>query len=287
MVGIETYPSAVVKYGEVLRFLNKVVIWIFVAEAIIKIVAEGKQPWNYFNDGWNIFDFLIVVVSLAEPLLPVDASFVTILRLVRILRVVRLISALPQLQILVGALLRSIPSMAYVGIFLGLLFYIYAAMAVFLFGQNDPWHFANLENSMVTLFRVVTLEDWTDVMYINMYGCDNYAGYPGPCNNPSSSPLLAALFFISFVMIGTMIVLNLFIGVIMNSMNEVKAEKELEAKVLLKEQGQTTLHDDIHLIHHQLEEIKSDLEVIRTRMRHQEGNGKLTKNNPGTNADQQ
>jgi len=161
--------------------------------------------------------------------------------------------------------------MAYVGLFLGLLFYIYAALAVFIFGSNDPWHFANLENAMVSLFRVVTLEDWTDIMYINMYGCDKYVGYPGPCNNPSSAPLVAALFFISFVMVGTMVVLNLFIGVIMSSMNEVKAEKELADKVKLREHGHTTVHDDIHLIHHQLEDIKSDLEVIRARLKKASG----------------
>ena len=268
LVGMETYPNMVTKYGAILHVLDKLIVGIFVLEVIIKILSEGDRPWNYFKDSWNIFDFAIVVISLSEFILPVNASIVMVLRLVRIVRVFRLITALPKLQILVGALLKSIPSMAYIGIFLSLLFYIYATMSVFLFGANDPWHFADLEISMVSLFRIVTLEDWTDIMYISMYGCDKYVGYPGPCNNPSASPVFGALFFISFVMIGTMIVLNLFIGVIMNSMNEMKAEKELEQKVKIKESGDTTINDDIHLIHYQLEDIKSDLDVIRARLKH-------------------
>lgn len=272
LVGLETYPKMRAQYGIAINLLNEIVVIIFLIEVFIKMGAHGRQPWNYFKDPWNVFDFTIVAVSLLEPILPVDTSFVTVLRMARIVRVFRLITVLPKLQVLVGALLKSIPSMVYVGLFLGLLFYIYAVMAVFLFGQNDPWHFANLENSMITLFRVVTLEDWTDVMYINMYGCDQYADYPGACENPSRSPLGAAFFFISFVMIGTMIVLNLFIGVIMNSMNEVKAEKELEAMVDLKEKGSTSVHEDMLLINHQLESIKDELGVIRARLR-KNGNG--------------
>ncbi len=190
LVGMETYPNMVTKYGEILHLLGKLIVGIFVLEVIIKLLSEGSRPWNYFTDSWNNFDFIIVIVSLSEFILPVNASVVMVLRLVRIVRVFRLITALPKLQILVGALLKSIPSMAYIGLFLSLLFYIYAAMSVFLFGANDPWHFGDLEISMVSLFRIVTLEDWTDIMYISMYGCDNYAGYPGPCDNPSASPVL-------------------------------------------------------------------------------------------------
>ena len=150
----------------------------------------------------------------------------TVLRLLRLLRVLKLVKALPKLQILVSALLKSIPSMGYVTLLLFLLFYVYAVSAVFLFGHNDPLHFGDLETAMLSLFRVVTLEDWTDIMYINMYGCDRY-GYTAKsivaCTNPEANPLLASLFFVSFVLIGTMIILNLFIGVIMTGMEEAQA----------------------------------------------------------------
>jgi len=222
LVGIATYSDFSQKYHVFLEVANKAVLWIFVAEVIIKMVAEGKKPWRYFNDGWNVFDFIIVAAAF----MPFGGSSVAVLRLLRLLRVLKLVKALPKLQLLVSALLKSIPSMGYVSILLLLLFYIYAVAAVFFFGANDPIHFENLQMSMLSLFRVVTLEDWTDVMYINMYGCENY-GYDGNmnlCTNSSESPLGAAIFFVSFVLFGTMIILNLFIGVIMNGMDEAKEE---------------------------------------------------------------
>ena len=127
---------------------------------------------------------------------------------------------------LVGALLKSIPSMGYVSILLLLLLYIYAVAGDFFFSENDPIHFENLQMSMLSLFRIVTLEDWTDIMYINMYGCENY-GYGGNesmCTNSSPKKAGSVLFFVSFVLIGTMIMLNLFIGVIMTGMDEAKQE---------------------------------------------------------------
>lgn len=222
LVGIATYSEFSQKYHTILEVANKVVLWIFVAEVIIKMVAEGKKPWRYFNDGWNVFDFIIVAAAF----MPFGGSSIAVLRLLRLLRVLKLVKALPKLQLLVSALLKSIPSMGYVSILLLLLFYIYAVAAVFFFGANDPIHFENLQMSMLSLFRVVTLEDWTDVMYINMYGCENY-GYDGNmdlCTNSSASPIGAAIFFVSFVLLGTMIILNLFIGVIMNGMDEARDE---------------------------------------------------------------
>ncbi|MDG1477472.1 MAG: ion transporter, partial [Vicingaceae bacterium] len=95
--------------------------------------------------------------------------------------------------------------------------------------DNDPIHYSDLQTSMLSLFRVVTLEDWTDIMYINMFGCENY-GYDGNmdlCLNSTPQSALSITYFVSFVLIGTMIFLNLFIGVIMEGMDEAKAEMQL------------------------------------------------------------
>jgi len=222
LVGIATYPEFSEKYSGILDVLNKVVLYIFILEIVVKIIAEGKKPWLYFTDGWNIFDFLIVAAAF----LPFGGSSIAILRLLRLLRVLKLIKALPKLQMLVGALLKSIPSMGYISILLLLLFYIYAVAGVFFFGENDPIHFQDLQTSMLSLFRVVTLEDWTDIMYINMFGCENY-GYGGNealCTNSTANAAGSVTFFVSFVLIGTMIMLNLFIGVIMTGMDEAKEE---------------------------------------------------------------
>ena len=232
VVGVQTYKAFAREHAIVLNTLDSLILGIFVIEAVIKILAEGNRPQNYFRNPWNIFDFIIVVACLLGPVIHLGADFLPVLRLARILRVLRLVSAIPKLQLLVSCLLRSLPSMFYVSILLFLLFYIYGTMAVFLFAENDPIHFRNLQTSILSLFRVVTLEDWTDVMYINMYGSENY-GYSSndlakwtPIS--SSSPLGGALFFVSFVLIGTMIVLNLVIGVIMNSMDESNAEMKIK-----------------------------------------------------------
>lgn len=227
LVGIQTYEAYAERNHKILELLDGIILWIFVAEIIIKMLGEGRKPWNYFKNGWNIFDFIIVVAAF----LPFGGSSITILRLLRLLRVLKLISALPKLQMLVSALLKSIPSMGYVSLLLLILFYIYAVIGVFFFGTNDPIHFGNLETSMLSLFRVVTLEDWTDIMYINMFGCAEY-GYDGNmdvCVNSTANAGLSVAYFVSFVLIGTMIMLNLFIGIIMNGMDEAKMEMEIEA----------------------------------------------------------
>ncbi len=225
LVGIQTYPSVVASYGERLDVLDQIILWIFVVEIVIKMGAEGRQPWRYFFDPWNVFDFLIVAVCF----MPIGAQYVAVLRLARLLRVLKLVRALPRLQVLVGALLKSIPSMFYIGILLFMLFYLYSVLGTFLFQGNDPVHFKDLQTAHLTMYRVSTLEDWTDVMYINMYGCDEY-GYSTDSNPPCDPAQakaygwLSAAFFSSFVLLATMIILNLFIGVIMTGMEEAQAE---------------------------------------------------------------
>jgi len=234
LVGIQTYGDRVASYSGLLNFADAIILAIFTVEVVVKVLAEAPKYLRYFKDSWNVFDFTIVAIALIALFLPdLNAGFIAVLRLVRILRVFKLVTAIPKLQVLVGALLKSIPSMGYIGILLSLLFYIYAAMAVFLFGENDPVHFGDLQTSMLSLFRVVTLEDWTDIMYINMHGCDHpISGYgvESGCVAPQGFGVVGALFFVSFVLIGTMVVLNLFIGVIMTSMDEARDEAEEDAQ---------------------------------------------------------
>jgi len=267
VVGVQTYKAFAREHAIVLNTLDSLILGIFVIEAVIKILAEGNRPQNYFRNPWNIFDFIIVVACLLGPVINLGADFLPVLRLARILRVLRLVSAIPKLQLLVSCLLRSLPSMFYVSILLFLLFYIYGTMAVFLFAENDPIHFRNLQTSILSLFRVVTLEDWTDVMYINMYGSENY-GYSSndlakwtPIS--SSSPLGGAIFFVSFVLIGTMIVLNLVIGVIMNSMDESNAEMKIKQELIRRKSSPEPLRDGIYDLQLKMEKIAGEMEVIK------------------------
>jgi voltage-gated sodium channel len=270
VVGIETYPAAVARHGTILHAMNDIILWIFVAEIVIKMGAEGKKPWRYFYDPWNVFDFLIVAVCF----MPINAQYVTVLRLARLLRVLKLVRALPKLQVLVGALLKSIPSMVYVSVLLFLLFYLYGVAGTFMFAENDPVHFRNLQMSMLSLFRAVTLEDWTDLMYINMYGAANY-GYDAAMLaewNPVSKamPVGGAAFFVSFVLMGTMIILNLFIGVIMNGMDE--AQKEAEEAELIRLRGgeEPSVEEDLVELEKQLAALADTVARVKKRVRQSE-----------------
>ena len=276
IVGIQTYEiSGTLKESlkPTLDMLDLIILGIFTIEVVVKVLAEGKKPWNYFTDGWNIFDFSIVAVALYAlmPGVEINASFIAVLRLARIFRVFKLVTAIPKLQILVGALIKSIPSMGYVGILLSILFYIYATMSVFFFGENDPLHFGTLEKAMLSLFRIVTLEDWTDIMYIQMWGCNHEIwGYSGILDCPGDAKGFgwpAALYFVSFVLIGTMIVLNLFIGVIMNSMDEANAEAEIDANIKKKEENKVSTSDDLHAIMKKLDDLKKEMDFVYNRMK--------------------
>ena len=140
-------------------------------------------------------------------------------------------------------------------------------MAVFLYAENDPIHFRNLQTSILSLFRVVTLEDWTDVMYINMYGSENY-GYDSSqlakwTPTSSASPVGSALFFVSFVLIGTMIVLNLVIGVIMNSMDESNAEMSIKQEIERRKDNPEPVRDSLHDLQSKMENLSSELKIIK------------------------
>jgi voltage-gated sodium channel len=268
-VGLETDAFIVSRWGMSLGLINDIILGIFVVEAMIKVGSEGSSPWRYFKDPWNIFDFTIVAVCF----MPFDAQYVAVLRLLRLLRVLKLVRTMPRLQVLVGALLNAIPSMGYVSLLLFMLFYVYAVSAVFLFGPNDPVHFASLPLAMLSLFRVVTAEDWTDVMYIQMYGCDGY-GYGGIeelCTEPLAYPVFGALFFVSFMLIGAMVILNLFIGVIMNSMDESEKEQALERRQSIREasrNGEGTIESDLMELQAQIEGIQEGIEALHFRLTH-------------------
>ncbi len=269
VVGLQTYGDKLAAWQGLLEKLDLIILLIFTFELVVKVLAEGAHPLRYFKDNWNIFDFLIVAICWLAHFVPgMNAGFVAVIRLARVLRVLRLINALPQLRLLVDAMLKSIPSMGYVGVLLGVLFYIYAAMGVFLFGQNDPVYFGNLQRAMVTLFQIVTLEGWADIMYGNVYGCNHPVYGREDCTHPNAMGVWAVIYFISFVLIGTMVVLNLFIGVIMNSMDEARADQKRELQLAAQqEDGMARVEDELVMLHDQLEEIKQKIDLLTHRIK--------------------
>lgn len=263
LAGLETSHTIEENFGGLLEIADHIVVGIFVIEILVKMGAQGRRPWRYFMDPWNIFDFAIVTTAF----LPIGAQYITVLRLARLARFMRLIRALPKLQIIVGALLKSIPSMGYVGLLLATMLYIYGILGVSLFGSNDPLHFETLGRAMLTLFGAATGEGWVDVMNTQMWGCAEYAagGSEALCTHSEAQPLLGAFYFITFMMIGSMVMLNLFIGVIMAGMEETQKENaELERESRGDDGG-----DDLEVgeIAMQMEALHERLAALQERMK--------------------
>ena len=277
LVGMETYPRyhPDTPVGHALLLIQEAILWVFVAEAAIKIGAHGSKPWLYFKNPWNVFDFTIIAICF----LPIGAQFAMVFRMARLLRTLRLFTALPRLQVLVNALLKSIPSLGYVGVLLLLHFYIYAVMGTFLFQHNDPVRFGNLHSSMMTLFEVLTLEGWNDVFNTQMLGSDftypeTWDKLPGNVRVSTGRPIAAAAFFVSFILLGTMIILNLFTGVIINSMQEAQAQHE-EMKVAAASNdidptnssptsaNISGIDEKLRIIARQLQDVSQEITVIK------------------------
>lgn len=256
LAGIETYSHIADPHRALLHFIDYTIVWCFVAEILLKIVSNGRRPLDYFRDPWNVFDFVIVAICL----LPLgDTHYVAVLRIARILRVLRMISFLPKLRLLIGALLKSIPSMGYVIMLLALLFYIYGILGSFMFGKNDPLHFGNLHLSLITLFKVLTLEGWTDILNVHLYSED--PGRSGPVEITSAWPFI---YFVSFILVGAMIIMNLFIGVIMNSMDESRRELEQQPRRTL-DQGQG-VEETLNSIDKKLDDLKKEIGRLKSKL---------------------
>lgn len=207
VIGMDTSEALTQTYGSWFVAANTLFLFIFIVEAVIKMVAHAPQVQNYFKNGWNLFDFSIIVISL----IPATGQLATLARLARLLRVLRLISTLPELRLIVATLVRSIPSMGHVLALMSIIFYVYGVAGYHLFHEIDPTHWRNLGISLLSLFRIVTLEDWTDIMYAAM----------------AAKPW-AWMYFVSFVVLGTFVVVNLFIAVVINNLDEAKAERLAE-----------------------------------------------------------
>ena len=195
---------------------NQIVLGVFIVEALLKMLALAPRSDRYFRDGWNVFDFLVIVFSLV----PATGGFAMVARLARLARVLRLISAVRELRLIVAALVRSIPSVGYVILLMSIIVYIYAIIGYQLFHEHDPTHWRNLGISVLTLFNIITLEGWTVVM-----------------DNAMQLHPWSWIYFVTYVVVATFVVINLFVAIIINNLDEAKAERlrELEPPVSREE----------------------------------------------------
>ena len=259
VVGLDSYPEISDKYGAILHALDSIILWLFVFEIAVKMIALEKKFLEFFKDGWNTFDFIIVGACF----LPFTGQSVIVLRLLRVLRIVRLVGTVPELKLIVNTLLKCIPSICYIGALLFILFYIYACLGTFLFRSNDPIHFQSLHISLLSLFRIATLEDWTDIMYTAIYGCQAY-GYSGLeelCENSEAFPFLGWFYFVSFVLLATFVFLNLLIGVIISNMEDIKEKERLRLDPELARLGESEANVKILL-----NKIKKDMALLESHI---------------------
>jgi voltage-gated sodium channel len=198
-LGLGTYDFSETA-DDVLTVLDEAFLGIFVVELVIRIAAFGRRPQDFFKDGWNVFDF--VVISLAFT--PGLRDNVTLLRLARLLRVTRLISVMPDLRMLVGAMTRSMKPVVSLAILTLLLMYIYGMVGWILFHEDDPANWGNIGDAMLSLFQILTLENW-----------------PSFLETGQEIAPMSWIYFVSYVLIASFLVINILIAIIINSMEEV------------------------------------------------------------------
>lgn len=222
-VAIEVDPAVDELTPQLVR-IRTLITALFVIEIGLKLLANWPRPWRFFHDPWHIFDFVVVGLCV----IPGMVATAPVLRLGRMLRALRMITILPELRLIVSALMNSLPRVSYVGLLLFLHFFVYSVLGVTLFGKNDPGHFGSLLRAALTLFSVITLEGWVELMYTQMLGSAEHASnLPMTGALSHAEPLWAPLFFVTFILLGTMIIMNLFVGVIVNGVQEASDDNKL------------------------------------------------------------
>jgi len=233
ILGLLTYdfPPGVV---HALERADQIIIGAFVVEIILKLYV---QRLNFFRSGWNWFDFIVVAVALV----PAAGAF-TVLRALRVLRLFRLFSVIPEMRSVVEALAKAIPGMGAIMLVLGVIFYVGAVMGAKLFSGTHPEFFADLGGSAYTLFQVMTLESWS--MGI---------ARPVIAEHP-----YAWIFFVGFIITTSFAVLNLFIAVIVDSMQSKHFDAETER--------QAEAHDEREVLIHEVRALRTELAELRGLM---------------------
>jgi voltage-gated sodium channel len=237
-LGLETYDGINRSIGEQLHTFNEVVLVVFTIEVMLRFGAHLENPRGFLRSGWNVFDLMVVLASYA----PGIRENATLLRLVRLLRVVRAIRLLPDLRVVIVALGRSIPGVASLAVITLLLVYLYGMVGWVVFNEHDPANFGDIGQSMVTMFVLLTLE--------------NLPSYIEKGQQLSDWTLV---FFVSYALIAAFLIFNLFIGIVINSMEEARAIE------LQRENGseEAFVEERLHSIRNALDDLEVELRARR------------------------
>ena len=243
VIGLETSQGLMAAYGWLFHFLNLAVQAIFIFEIAVRMLAHWPRLSRFFRDGWNVFDFTVVALSL----LPVAGPFATVARLARVARVTRLVSVSPNLRLIVDTMLRSIPSMAHVVTLLAVVLYVYAILGYYLFAAVAPAHWGGLGTALLSLFQILTLEGWNEMQQATM-----------------AVHSWSWIYFTSFVVIGVFVFTNLFIAVLINNLQSVKAE---QAAVEHAQNPEAELLQRVEQLQRQLGDFTGQLRALEHRRR--------------------
>jgi len=234
-LGLETSPTVMAHAGTWLLALDDFVLGVFVVEISLKLYAHR---WQFFRDPWNVFDFIIIAIALIP-----SSGPLAVMRMLRILRVLRLISLVPRLRFVVEALLHAIPGIASIAGLLVLLYYVFAVMATGLFGADHPAWFGTIGKSMYTLFQIMTLESWSMGIVRPVMETHPYAW----------------LFFIPFILVATFTILNLFIAIIVNTMQTLHDRTHMREQAAIED----ALHNEGSNIGDQLQKLREELTEVK------------------------
>jgi voltage-gated sodium channel len=240
VLGLETYPAVINEARGLLQTLNDVFLAIFVVELVIRLVSFGSRPQDFFRSGWNIFDFIVVVASLA-PGLRENALLLRLARLARILRVVRL---LPDLRVLTIAIGRSIPGVMSLTMLALLVVFIYGMVGWTIFQDHAPEQYGTIGEAMLTLFVALTLENLPDQLALGRELSD-----------------WTILYFVSYALVAAFLIFNILIGVVINSLEEARAIEHARERADRLEHGDPapTIEERVVAVREALDELEADL----------------------------
>ena len=238
ILGLETSPGVMASVGDALHVIDKFILWVFVAELVLRMYAHGIK---FFLDPWGVFDFVIVTIALV----PASEQF-GVLRALRILRALRLISGVPRMRRVVEALLHAVPGIGSVAALLMLVFYVFSVIATKLFGGAFPQWFGTIGESMYSLFQIMTLESWS-------------MGIVRPVMEQFP---VAWAFFVPFIIVSSFTVLNLFIAIIVDSMQSLHADEEERTVELIE----TVVDTDTRLVSDEIAQLRAEIRELRSEL---------------------
>ena len=240
VLGLETFPNVMASYGGALILANEVCYAIFVVELILRFASYGKRPQDFFKSGWNVFDLIII----GGVWIPGVRENATLLRILRLARIARLLRFLPDARVLISTVVRSIPPLGSIVVLTLLILFIYGMVGWAMFGAALPESWGTITRAMLTLFVLLTLEN-----------------FPTYLEEAIAVTPWATVYFVSYVLVAAFVIFNLLIGIIIGSM---ESAREREA---LREAQESGIGGDavarIHAIREALDALEADVQILR------------------------